>query len=142
MKLSSRVVEGDSYLNFRYASQCDLSLLLELTSYALCSLNKVCKSIWDISWTKFHQVSTLDVWNCKDFYLVLIIVFCINKLSYSFSLCLDKYGSMVMIKFITLFYLIASYCNFWIYLLHIAWVMSSFTTSSCLCIVLWSYSLN
>lgn len=69
-------------------------------------------------------------------------MFCINNLSYSFSLYLDKYGSMVMIKFTTLFYLVASYCNFWIDLLHIAWVMSSFTTSYCLCIVIWSYSLN
>jgi hypothetical protein len=71
-------------------------------------------------------VSTLDAYNCKDFFLVCIIMFNINKLSYYFNLCLDIYGSMVVIKFMILFNLVASCCSFWINSLHIAWVLNIF----------------
>jgi hypothetical protein len=34
------------------------------------------------------------------------------------NLCLDRFGSMVVIEFMTLFSLVAFYYNFWIDLLH------------------------
>jgi hypothetical protein len=88
--LSLGVIEGDSYLKSRYASFYALNLHLELASFAFCSLYKVYNFVLNISWIKFHQVSTLNACNCKDFYLVLIILFYINKLSYSFNMCLDR----------------------------------------------------